>query len=329
MKSGFQPYRKHYHSTKELKLKYKLPNVNGSYLPNLYEFLAGIDEEKLYYKEHGLLHPADIYIEVFDEVVRSGTTLLKALEEMKNDSSKRKDENFYSLILGFLFSISNYIDGCQSITKTFYPKGSKLIGKVNRDFKGQCGTYIDYVNSKVNYIKHRHRKLVTCLFQWEKEFVVAYYIAGIVDDDLIGPDPDLHEDPNCAISLNWDIPFHISNIYFVGAHLEAVLRGELKLKSKPNGLSKSRNQEKYRSFLLMASSLTRNLLPDEIYKKQAVVKALDSGGAELSYPSKVQINNRSPHVMNMTMTTNIGITARGFVAPYCVRKDYRYLQKKC
>lgn len=310
-------------------MKYKLPNINGSYLPNLYEFLAGVDEEKLHYKDHGLLHPADIYVEVFDEVIRSGTVLLKALDEMKYDYSKREDENFCSLILGFLFSLSNYIDGCQSITKTFYPKGSNHIAKVNRGFKNQCGTYIDYVNAKVNYIKHRHRKLATCLFQWEKEFIIAYYIAGIVGDGMIGPDPDLHKDPNCAISLNWDIPFHISNIYFMGASLEAILRDELKIKSKPNDLSKHRNQDKYKSFLLMASSLTRNLLPDEIYKKQAAIKVLGSGCTELSYPSKVKINNNSPHAMNVRMTANIGITARGFVAPYSVIKDYRYLQKQC
>ncbi|EHU4978470.1 hypothetical protein [Vibrio vulnificus] len=310
-------------------MKYKLPNTKGEYLPNLYEFLAGVDEEKLYYKEHGLLHPADIYLEVFDEVVRSGTTLLKALDEMNHDYSKRKDDNFYSLILRFLFSLSNYIDGCQSITKTFYPKGSKLIGKVNRDFKSQCGTYIDYVNAKVNYIKHRHRKLATCLFQWEKEFIIAYYIAGIVGDDMIGPEPDLHEDPNCAISLNWDIPFHIFNIYFLSASLEATLRGELKIKNKTNNVSNSRSQEKYKDFLWMASSLTRNLLPDEIYKKQAIVKVSERGGVELSYPSRVQINNRTPHMMDITMTANIGITAQGFVLPYRVRKDYRYLQKKC
>ncbi|MFE8726202.1 hypothetical protein [Aeromonas hydrophila] len=255
-------------------MKYMLPNKKGSYLPSIYEFLIGLEDEKLYFKEHGLLHPADIYIEVFDEVVRSGSVLLKALDEMQHDFSKRKDENFHSLIFGFLFSISNYIDGCQSITKTFFQKGSDNIGKVNRSFKKQCDKYTDYVNSKVNYIKHRHRKLATCLFQWENEFIMAYFIAGIVDDNFIGPDPDLHEDPNCAISLNLDIPFHISNIYFLSASLEAILRNELKLKSKPNDRGNGRDQEKYRKFLSMAASLKRNLLPDEIYKKQAVVNIL-------------------------------------------------------
>ena len=306
-----------------------LPNKKGSYLPSIYEFLNGLEDEKLYFKEHGLLHPADIYIEVFDEVVRSGSVLLKALDEMQHDVSKRKDENFHSLIFGFLFSISNYIDGCQSITKTFFPKGSGNIGKVNRSFKNQCNKYTDYVNSKVNYIKHRHRKLATCLFQWENEFIMAYFITGIVDDNFIGPDPDLHEDPNCAISLNWDIPFHISNIYFISASLEAILRNELKLKSKPNDRSNSRDQEKYRKFLSMAASLKRNLLPDEIYKKQAVVNILSSGGIELSYPSKVKINNNAPHIMNISMTANIGVTAKGFIAPYSVIKDYRYLQEQC
>ncbi|HDY7666938.1 TPA: hypothetical protein RQJ89_004176 [Vibrio vulnificus] len=302
-------------------MKYKLPNTNESYIPRVHEFLVNLPQESLHYREYDLIHPADVYMTVFDEVIANGTRLLQELESMENQVLKRKGKHMNSLVLGFLFSISNYIDGCLSIIKSTFPPKSKEVGKTTRTFKAKNKEYIDYVNKKVNYIKHRHRTISTILSSWDNEFIVGYFVQGWVEEGKLGPEPDIHEDPNCAISLNWDISYHIYHVYELAVSLNVILAEAItsSTKAKYPDLGSS----EYIEFFDLASKLKKNLHPDEFSKKQANVKSLGGNKFELEYPSKVKPLNRKPHTMTVTFTSKLGVSSDSIVTPYRVLKDYR------
>lgn len=294
-------------------MRYELPNKNKSYTPDLYAYLCSIDAKHLHNMEHGLMHPADVFTTVFDEVVASGQRLAVAIQEMEHNKDKRRDKHVNSLISGFLYSISNFIDACKSIVKCLFIKDEeKKYKKVISEFMNQCRMYIDYVNTKVNYIKHRHRSISTILCEWDNDFILGYYINGPVSDNINGPDPDIHKDVNCAISMNWEFPYHIVNIYFLSASLKSILE---EIRPSTIDLDMKYDDKDLIKFLTDVSLINRFLLPDEFVKVQALVKRKDSGFI-LEYPSKIKAQNNHLHTMKISMTAKIGFGARGFITPY-------------
>lgn len=294
-------------------MKYELPNKNKSYTPDLYAYLCSIDAKHLHYMEHGLMHPADVFTTVFDEVVASGLRLAVAIQEMEHNKDKRRDKHVNSLISGFLYSISNFIDACKSIVKCLFSKDEeKKYKKIISEFMNQCRMYTDYVNTKVNYIKHRHRSISTILCEWDNDFILGYYVNGPVSDNINGPDPDIHKDVNCAISMNWELPYHIVNIYFLSASLKSILE---EIRPSTIDFDIKYDDKDLMKFLTDVSLINRFLLPDEFDKVQALVKRKDSGFI-LEYPSKIKAKNNHLHTMNISMTAKIGFGARGFITPY-------------
>jgi len=294
-------------------MRYELPSKNKSYVPDLYAYLCSIDAKHLHNMEHGLMHPADVFTTVFDEVVASGQRLAISIQEMEQNKDKRRDKHINSLISGFLYSISNFIDGCKSIVKCLFSKDEeKKYKKIISDFINQCRLYIDYVNTKVNYIKHRHRSISTILCEWENDFILGYYVNGPVSENINGPDPDIHKDVNCAISMNWEFPYHIVNIYFLSASLKSILE---EVRPSVIDFEKKYDDKDLMNFLIDVSSINRFLLPDEFGKHQALVKRKDTKFI-LEYPSKVKAKNNHLHMMNISMTAKVGFGARGFVTPY-------------
>ncbi|MGF2440011.1 hypothetical protein [Enterobacter ludwigii] len=294
-------------------MRYELPNKNKSYTPDLYAYLCSIDAKHLHNMEHGLMHPADVFTTVFDEVVASGQRLVVTIQEMEHNKDKRRDKHVNSLISGFLYSISNFIDACKSIVKCLFIKDEeKKYKKIISEFMNQCRMYIDYVNTKVNYIKHRHRSISTILCEWDNDFILGYYINGPVSDNINGPDPDIHKDVNCAISMNWEFPYHIVNIYFLSASLKSLLE---EIRPSASDFDIKYDDKDLIKFLTDVSLINRFLLPDEFVKVQALVKRKDSGFI-LEYPSKIKAKNNYLHTMNISMTAKIGFGARGFITPY-------------
>lgn len=259
------------------------------------------------------MHPADIFTSVFDEVVASGQRLVNAIHEMERNIEKRRDKNVNSLISGFLYSISNFIDACKSIIKCLFKKNDeKKYKSLTSDFVKQCKEYIDYVNTKVNFIKHRHRNIATIVCEWEDKFILGYYINGPVSEDLSGPDPGIHKNVNHAISINWEIPYHITNIYFLSASLKSILES---LKHSSFDIERSYDEEELIKFLADAAAIKCFLLPDEFNNKKASLRMKNSLFF-LEFPSKIKPENDYIHRMNIIMTAKVGVGVRGFIMPY-------------
>ncbi|WP_261641228.1 hypothetical protein [Erwinia mallotivora] len=294
-------------------MRYELPSKNKSYTPDLYAYLCSIDAKDLHNMEHGLMHPADVFMTVFDEVVASGQRLAISIQEMQQNKDKRRDKYVNSLISGFLHSISNFIDGCKSIVKCLFSKDEEnKYKKIISGFMSQCRLYIDYVNTKVNYIKHRHRSISTIVCEWENNFILGYYVNGPVSENINGPDPDIHKDVNCAISMNWEFPYHIVNIYFLSASLKSILE---EIRPYTINFETKYDDKDLINLLINVSLINRFLLPDEFDKHQALIKHKDSKFI-LEYPSKIKAKNNHLHMMSIIMTAKIGFGARSFVTPY-------------
>lgn len=302
-------------------MKYSLPSKKTGYKPELYSFLCGLDDEKLFYDDHSLMHPADIFTTVFDEVIESGVRLiddLNNLQKSKANDNNEEGQAIKSSILNFIFSLSNFIDASKSIIKCLFKSGDKELAKASRKFVSNCKDYINHVSKMINYVKHRHRNIGLIKCSWDDQVLIGYYINGIVEKGMTGPEPDIHGSPNVAISINRDISYHIINVYFLSASLSSTLSKYVK---STENEQKTDNQDKLLGLLTKIAKLPKNLLPDEFSKPapEIKMKANKPEVLELEYPSKKfkALNNHS-HNMDITMMVKVGYKNRGFATPYSV-----------
>ena len=117
---------------------YKLSKNADGFCPDVRRLLSQLDDADLYYQDYHLMHPADVFTSIFDEVVESGEQLAKKyLSFISNHrtsiSNEHSVESLKTDISHFLFSLSNFIAGCRSIIKSLFKKDSKESNKVLRE----------------------------------------------------------------------------------------------------------------------------------------------------------------------------------------------------
>ena len=137
----------------------------------------------------------------------------------------------------------------------------------------------------------------------------------MVAKNVIGPDPEIHLNSNAAISLNRDIPYHVINCYFVCSCLDTIVKKYIKSEIAP-----LKNSEASKVLLLLqeVSKIPANYFPDEISKGSATVsvRAHPSNQVLLEYPGRRRVENRKPHIMNISVMSAIGIRSRTLKMPY-------------
>lgn len=302
-------------------MKYSLPNKNKCFSPEVFDLLNALPDEDLSYENHDLMHPIDIYSAVFDEVIESGFRLTNDLLEIQKqfalgNSIEHLDSQIRNGIFNYLFCLANFLDGCQSIIKSL-SEDSKKTAKVNKEFMKNIRSYNDHLRKIVNFIKHRHRVIRTVYAKWDENVIVGYFIEGVVSKNAVGPDPEIHKDSKCAISLNRDIPYHLINLYSVSASLKAVIEnsGVINIPEYNNYVAQD---EKLTDYINLVSSIPRHFFPDEIKMDwpEIKVKKGNSPLFELTIPSKRKPDNYRPHIMDISITSKVKSRSKTLVLPY-------------
>jgi phage-related protein len=302
-------------------LKYTLPNKNTGYAPEVFALLNALPDEKLFYEEHDLMHPFDVFSSVFEEVIDSGVRLTHDVLEAQRLSEigediKHLDSQIRNGIFNFLFSSCNFLDGCQSIIKSL-SSDSKKTSKANREFIKNIKSYNDYLRKLVNFIKHRHRVIRTVYGKWDTNIIVGYFVEGVVKKGSIGPDPEIHKNSNCAISLNRDIPYHLINLYSVSASLKVVIENVCGMTKQKYDIYDTK-EEKLSDYINLVSTIPRKFFPDEMKMDWPEIKRKNGEGSvfELAIPSKRKPDNIKPHIINISLTSKVRSRSKSLVLPY-------------
>ncbi len=307
-------------------MKYTLPTEKSGFAPEIISLLNALPDEKLFHQNYQLMHPCDVYSSVFEEAVESGYRLTKDVLELhekkiNGSSDSELDLSIKNGVFNFIFSMGNFLDGCQSIVKSLFDSTkSKGFTTASREFSSSIKQYNDHVRKSANYIKHRHRVIRTIYGAWDKNLITGYFIEGVVAKGVVGPEPDIHKGSNCAISLNRDIPYHLCNIFAVSAALENVVKNQFKINKTDINPYKN-NDERMLKFIDAASRLPRTFFPDEIAMNCPEISfKAKSNSAKILYPSNKKPTNMKPHDMKISLSSTMRSRSRTLKLPYFKQK---------
>lgn len=302
-------------------MKFQIPSNKTGYYPEVISLLKNMECSNAGHSELGLNHPADVFYFSFLDVIDSAVRLL---ERLSSDALKRKGVHTYTPdnlddyrvdIFNLIFFSANFIEACQSILKSVLHKNERFT-KASRKFKDLTSSYRAHVSKIINEIKHKHRRVRPFSSSWDANLVVGYYIEGVLPGGTLGADPLIHDDfhgMRTGFSLNRNIPYHLINTYFVSSALSNVL---VKYSELDSGEYNNFNSDEIIKCFDMLSDLPLLFFPDEIEMKVPSVKRNKVEGFSLELPSRRKIENRRPHIMNISLSQRIGLQARSFSLPY-------------
>ena len=209
----------------------------------------------------------------------------------------------------------NFLSSCRSILRCAFPSADKNCTKTLRLFDAQIRGYNDYVSKVINYIKRRHRRIRTIYCTSENFIIAGYFVEGIVEKGVVGPDADIHKNSDCAVSFNRDIPHHVANILLCAGKLGAICKDVF-------GVSTLAAPASMDSSLLIrlfdqCSKLQNNYFNDEvIQRRHARIKKHGNDRFLVSIDEKNRPANRKPHLQNFKVNFRVPHKYRSIKLPY-------------
>lgn len=304
-------------------MKFEVPSKLSGYLPEAISVLSSIEESNLFNEDKNLSHPADLFMLAFNDVMECAFRLSKRFNEevakTRISATAPTDLNDIRFdIFNLFFYTSNFMEACQSIIKSLFKEGGKdkIFIKAVREFNDNTKNYRDHTSKIINLIKHQHRRIVPFSYSWGNNLIIGYFVEGLVAPTVIGPDPQIHpkhHGQNTGISLNFDIPFHVANIYFSSNCLSSVVKKYAKMpQSTPTNILKD---EALRC-LKEISKIDLLLLPNEFNCAIPSITERKADHFLIETPSKKQPKNKIPHIANISVCARMGIKNRTIAPPY-------------
>lgn len=302
-------------------MKFDLPNKATGFAPAVARTLVNVQPHESQHNALGLNHPADVFIFSFMNAIHSLDRLSKAVERGSSKANK-SDETFLDDlnidIFNMLFYSNNYIESCQSIVKSLFPAdGETKFKTVSREFLSAIKSYHSRTATIINDIKHKHRRIRAFTFSWAENAIIGYYIEGIVDEGVIGPDSAIHKPFNgmrTGFSLNTEIPYHLFHLYKTAECLDSILRKYIK--AKPDESHVVGRMDEIAKCLKQISLIPTFLLPNEFENEYATVVGKDSDRYTISLPGTRKPQNNKTVICNVKLASTIGLKARAFAPPY-------------
>ena len=309
-------------------MDYKLPIKRTGYNPIAKAQIRALSDASHFYFKQGQRHPLEIYNVSLREVWKNLSDLIDLVLEISDkllylpthDVRDWKLE-VVRILDHTLDSIAQHIDSCRLIIHCCHEeKCKKIVDKSIRRFNKAIKPYTNHVCKIVNFIKHRQSIIRIIYFHDPGVFVPGYYIEGVVQEGVIGPDPEIHQDSNCAISFYRDIPVHVCNLY----HVSSVLANELR---RCTGLSPNEHNkpeaidDKQLEILKKTSLLPLMFFPDEILKPVPLIKYVSrnsesSPSVKIQFPAKYQKAKTVPPECRVTASSQVEETSRIIKMPY-------------
>lgn len=307
-------------------MKYELPSKRSGYLPEVISFLETLDDQYVFSENHELSHPSDIFMLTFRDAIECISRLSKSVDDAtqsialdKNLTNERLSEIRHE-IFDLLFYSANFVEGCLSIIKSLFPKGDKRFNKAVREFRNNVEEYVSHASTLINRVKHRHRRPRVFTFIFDKKIIIGYYLEGVVEKGVLGPDLELHKSYRgmlTGFSLNRAIPYHLCNLYYVSACLAHTVKEYGRFSTNNDGVDVKSVESKWLcEALTKAANIPCLLLPDEFEKPLPVVILKNDSRYILELPGRKEILNRRLHDAQVNLETRVGVRDRGIALPY-------------
>ncbi len=233
--------------------------------PRIAWLLRNLPYDQLHYSRLRLRHPAGIYSLSLGRLANRFRTVLDELDSVRTKYETGAELPELGVLIdrheSLLYALAEHLDDCKNILRSFFT--SNKIANKNcsvRDFASRAANYRNRVGEIVNAIKHRTGRLCGVMMHHEELFVPGYFVESAIDARIVGPDPNLHNDGDTAISLYRDLKLHFVHLYLLGQHLEnAVFEiWSSPLEPKPPELGKE-------PLDLLDLARRLRLLPDVVY----------------------------------------------------------------
>lgn len=313
-------------------MRYKIPCKEAGFYPSVLAILERINVDDLepnskYY------HPADTFLLAFTDAVeclsRLADRITNEMELARSGNRKKSPEdtlvrmdNIRLDVFSMIFHCGNFIEACQTIIKTLIHDNTKSAGKAAKEFNAMTEPYRSHVSKIINEIKHKHRRVRVLSADWGENIILGYYIEGVVEKGLIGPDPLIHKRHGSiatGYSLNWELQNHLVNMYFTAMCLESALSKAIphikNLKAANEVASNKTLNENLSRHLSKISEIPALYLPNEFSGAQySVLKKGDN--YELSNSNDKKPLNKKTHPMNVSLSTRVGLFNLGVEMPY-------------
>ena len=306
-------------------MQLSLPTKKYGFYPEALGTLLAIEEENSFHGHLSLLHPADIFTSAIEQFAQSTLLLVRKVNEInsrpisEDHITVHEGNELAHLTQNLYLCADNFLNACRSILRCTSAETNKETTKLLRDFDSQVRIYNNAVSKTINYIKHRHRRIRT-IYCTSGTFVVAgYFVEGVVEKGVLGPDPDIHEESDCAISFNRDIPFHIANMFLCAGIVGAL--GKKAYQIGHPSPPPSHEDQTLQELFEQCAQLQYNFFDDEIDQEDhpRITKRQD-GSFMLSISKSNKASNTQPHLQNFRLNFRIAHKYRSFKIPYLARR---------
>ena len=312
-------------------MRYIIPSGSTGYFPEVLSVLMSLDDEKLFFEDKNLSHPTDLFLLAFNDVIECITNITEKLHQSTKETkiTAKPPTNigeFKILTFNLLFYTANFIEACQSIIKSLFKDGgnNKEFTKAVRDFKESIKSYHDHTSKIINLIKHQHRRVCPFSATWSNNLIVGYFIEGLVAPATIGPDPQIHKNyKGCltGISLNYEINYHLANIYFCAYSLASIIKKYSPGKTIGTEIKTNIDDSAIKKCFELVSSIDLLLLPNEFLLPSPFLLKNNDNKYTIEMPGSLKPKNRKPHILNISLTSRIGIRNRSIALPYFIEKS--------
>lgn len=290
--------------------------------PKLIQELDLIDDSLLYYKDHGLKHPAGILnvgIREVEDALNDFFVLYKnfTIEDLTADKDNGKITGLLKAYKTFLYSLKEYFDDCINIVKTLVPikpnhkptviqyswleiNEPALVEQFYKNIK----EYKQYLDHIVNELKHNNAILSSIIFFNKRLGIMSpgYYVSNVKDDKYQAVER-VHNKfygAETGFSFGRDIRYNIYNVYFLAEEIGNILRTlNVKYSERKPELIKA-NETKYKLYSDIME-LSRAFFPDEYSKPIPSVAILKDDTLKLEYPSRLSLKH--PRLLDEMVTT--------------------------
>jgi hypothetical protein len=309
-------------------VKVKLPYKSTGFEPDVVAYLDALREAPLSHIERRLHHPIDIYAIASHEVWDNLNDLLDLVNEISEKQlylPGNKDTTWKKRLLRqldhTLDALVQFLDSCRAIIKCcFVGDSSDKFTKSIRRFNDAIYPLADRLCHAINKIKHEQRTLQVIYLHNPGFFIPGYFVEGILEAGVAGPEPALHKGSNSAFSLNRDIPIYVCVIYLASAALAQIIRQPTKIAHAVLSDSMVRS-EKIASVLKKVSLLPLEFFPDEIKMPVPLVRFMEGTNlgeatAEIEFPAS-RYKPQQVHAQYQVATTwTVRSVARTLKMPY-------------
>ena len=253
-------------------MRYRLPKGKTQYLPQAMAILEALREMPLSHFGRGRRHPIDIYATVLRDVLSNLDDLLDLVEVGRQEQPYlpgNQPNNWSKKLIRQLDhaadSTVQFFDACRAIILCCFDiNDERRFKKVVRRFNTTVRPHTDRISTIVNLVKHNQRTLNLVYFHNPGVFVPGYFVEGVLEPEVVGPDPIVHAGANTAISLYREIPSLVCAIYFVSACMANEVSAATGVRPAEEFEVSEKLEEALLSVLKKSSLLPLEFFPDEI-----------------------------------------------------------------